>query len=87
MIYGTVVVDGYTYQIRQLALRDRHLVIRAWRDGPVRPCNRAPATVYGEDGTGICQSWETTITAAEAASDHIGIELKILITHMEATSC
>jgi len=80
---GTVVVDGYTYQITQLTLRDSHLVIMAWHHGPVRPCTSEPATVFGKDGTGICQSWLTTITPSEAACDNVGIQLKIKIIYME----
>jgi len=80
---GTVVVDGYTYQITHIILRESYLVIQAWHHGPVRPCTGEPAAVFGEDGIGICQSWLTTITPREAACDNVGIELRIKMVHME----
>lgn len=64
---GTVVIDGHTYGITGLRLHAGQLKISAVPRGPVRPCQNVPATVFGDDGTGICQSWNVTITPAEAA--------------------
>ena len=82
-MYGTVTVDGYQYWITSLQLRGGHFVIQASRHGPVRACTGEPATVFGQDGIGICQSWLTTLTPQEAASGHITIEFRIRIDHME----
>jgi hypothetical protein len=85
-MYGTVVVDGYKYWITTLRLRGNHIVFQASRHGPVRPITDEPAAVFGEDGLGICQSWLTTLTPAEAASDYITIEFRIRIDHMETVT-
>lgn len=82
-MYGTVIVDGYTYWITLFRLRGGHLIIEASRNGPVRPITDAPAAVFGEDGQGICQSWKTTLNEREAAADHITIQFRIQITHLE----
>jgi hypothetical protein len=77
---GTVVIAGRVFPITQLQLRNGGLTIVASHPGPVPGCEGEPATVFGEDGQGICQSWRVTIPAS--ACD-VTIYLPLRITEIE----
>ncbi len=59
--WGTVVVDGRSYGIRGIELRGGLLLITATgiSDTHRDACPDTPATVFGQDGQGICQGWKT----------------------------
>lgn len=84
---GTVVVNDRTFQIERLMLRDGKLIIQAScidsrAHGVV---SGVPATVFGEDGRGVCQGWNFEIPATERHA-HVSIELPIQITVLENES-
>ena len=87
MRLGTVVIDGRTYEILKVRLRGGLLWITARHDGPVPPCEDVPAAVFGDDGQGVCQSWNVTITPAQVrglrSRDTVTVELPIRIATME----
>ena len=80
---GTAVINGLTWDITDIRLDNGMFHIHAYHDGPVRPFTDQPATIYGQDGQGICQSWKTTLTPREAAADYITITLPIQINILE----
>lgn len=80
---GHAVINGLHWTIRDIRLVNGQFHIHATRNGPVQPFTNMPATIFGEDGQGICQSWETTLTPTEAAANHITIILPIQINTME----
>ena len=83
MALGTVVVAGREYEITGLRLRDGKLEITAHGRGPSPAVSDAPATVFGEDGLGICQAWRMTIPELTRRND-VTIHLPIQITHIDA---
>lgn len=84
MNLGTVVIEGYTYQITSIRFYGGKMIIRAFHDGPVPPCEGVPATVFGEDGQGICQAWNMTITKEELrGANCVTVWLPILIASLE----
>jgi hypothetical protein len=78
MRLGSVVIDGYDYPITRLRLRDGKLLITAVHHGPVPPCAGKPATVFGEDGTGICQSWVVDLPAGITGTVTVELPLQIV---------
>jgi hypothetical protein len=52
---GTLVADGHTYVITRLELFGGMMVITAEGSGPTRRAENVPMTVFGPDGTGVCQ--------------------------------
>lgn len=83
MAIGTVVVAGRTYQVTGLQLRNGELQITAHGWGPSPEVRDAPATVFGEDGQGVCQSWHISIPGL-ARNQDVTLTLPIRITHMDA---
>ncbi len=82
MAYGTVVIAGQVYEIAGLRLRDGLLLITARGYGPSPEVRDAPATVFGEDGRGVCQAWHIRIPRLGRHQD-VTIELPIHITEVE----
>ena len=84
MSLGTVVIDGCTYQITRMELRHGLLLITA--DGTARTHRHAlpdtPATVFGQDGQGICQGWKTPMPALHPGM-HVTVILPIRIATLE----
>jgi hypothetical protein len=80
---GTVVVNGYVFAIVTLELREAKLFISARHDGPMPPCQDAPATVFGADGLGFCQSWNITIPPGAEFAHDVWVQLPIQITQIE----
>lgn len=58
---GTVVVDGRSYEVASMELRGGLLLITAHGVATVHAAASpdTPATVFGQDGQGICQGWKT----------------------------
>jgi len=85
---GTVVIDGRTYQVTRIRLHGGLLMVTATHYGPVPPCRDVPAAVFGDDGQGVCQSWNITITPEQVrglrSRDTVTVELPIRIATMEA---
>ena len=79
---GTVVIAGRTYQITGLRLICGQLHITAHARGPAPRITGQPATVFGEDGKGVCQSWDITIPEL-GRRDDVTVVLPIQITHLE----
>ena len=80
---GTVVIAGRTYRITQLQLRNGGLTIVASHPGAVPGCEGEPATIFGEDGQGVCQSWSVTIPASAASANDVTVYLPLRITEIE----
>jgi hypothetical protein len=75
-VIGTVVVNGSTYSIVKLTLRDSMLIITAHGPLPPEPAVQSPATVFGEDGKGFAQAWPCDIPGMkEVPEDCVTIEL------------
>ena len=89
MSLGTVVIDGRTYQVMRIRLHGGMLMVTATHDGPVPPCRDVPAAVFGDDGQGVCQSWNVTITPEQLKPRFgvppatVTVELPIRIATME----
>ena len=83
MTLGTVVVAGRTYQITELRLRDGKFQVTAFGRGPSPAVSDEPATVFGEDGQGVCQSWHVSIPEL-GRHENVHIVLPIQITHVDA---
>jgi len=89
MAIGTVVIDGRTYQVTRVRLHGGMLMLTAVHYGLVPPCRDAPAAVFGDDGQGVCQSWNVTITPEQlkpgpfGSPDSVTVELPIRIATME----
>jgi hypothetical protein len=77
-------VDGRGYAITRIELRGGLLLITAYGmtiiHSPARP--DVPATVYGQDGQGICQGWKTPMPEL-FPGQHVTIILPIRIASLE----
>jgi hypothetical protein len=81
---GTVVIAGRTFRIVRLALLEGQLKITALAVAEADwPAVTGPATVYGADGQGVCQSWVVPIPAV-AAGRGVQIELPLILTEVTA---
>ena len=81
---GTVVIAGRTFRIIRLALLEGQLQITAMAIAEEDwPAVTGPATVYGADGQGVCQSWVVPIPAV-AAGRGVQIELPLILTEVTA---
>lgn len=83
MPMGTVMIEGREYVITRLQLHGGLLKIHARHDGPVPPCEGKPAAVFGEDGQGVCQSWEVDIPAQADRCDFVTVVLPIRIATLD----
>lgn len=79
---GTVVIAGRTYQVTALRLHAGQLHIAAYARGPAPAITDQPATVFGDDGQGVCQSWHVTIREL-GRHDDVHVILPMQITHLE----
>ena len=79
---GTVVIAGRTYPVTGLRLHNGQLQITAHGPGPVKAVTGQPATVFGDDGIGVCQSWNCDIPQL-GADECVTIILPIQIARLE----
>jgi hypothetical protein len=79
---GTVVIAGRAYHITGIRLHGGQLRITAHGRGPAPAASGQPATVFGDDGQGICQSWACDIPAVSRHQD-VQITLPLQFTHLE----
>lgn len=79
---GTVVIAGRTYQITGLKLHGGQLHIQAHGRGPAPAITGQPATVFGDDGQGVCQSWSCDMPELCTCQD-VYITLPLQITYLE----
>jgi hypothetical protein len=54
-VIGHAVVEGIRLPILEIRLRDGGMDLRCHLEGPVSAVEGGAVTVFGEDGTGICQ--------------------------------
>jgi hypothetical protein len=54
-VIGHAVVEGIRLPILEIRLRDSGMDLWCHLDGPVAAAEGGTVTVFGEDGTGICQ--------------------------------
>lgn len=83
MTLGTVVIAGRTYPITGLRLLDGKLQVTAHGWGPAPAVTGEPATIFGEDGLGVCQSWAIDMPRLSSHQD-AWLILPIQITHIHA---
>ena len=79
---GTVVVAGRSYEVLRLRLICGQLHVVAYGRGPSPAVRDEPATVFGEDGRGVCQSWHVSIPSL-GPHDDVTIVLPVQFTHLE----
>lgn len=81
---GTVVVDGRGYAITRIELRGGLMLITAYGFATTARDARpdAPATVFGQDGQGICQGWKTPMPELHPGL-HVTVILPIRIASLE----
>jgi hypothetical protein len=69
-VLGEALVEGIRIPITDISLRGSQMVFRCMLRGPVAAVDSGTVTIFGEDGSGICQghssvkwkeihSWET----------------------------
>ena len=79
---GTVVIAGRTYRVTRLRLHGGQLHIEAYARGPAPAITDQPATIFGDDGQGVCQSWNLSIPPLRARDD-VTVILPLQFTHLE----
>jgi hypothetical protein len=82
MTLGTVVIAGRTYQVTGLRLHGGKIRITAHGLGPAPAVTGQPATIFGDDGIGVCQSWDCNLPGL-AEDECVHIDLPIQIAHLE----
>lgn len=84
MTLGTVVIAGRTYQVTGLRLAGGMFQVTAHGQGPAPAVTGEPATIFGEDGLGVCQAWAVDLPRLSRHQDATVI-LPIQITSLTAT--
>jgi hypothetical protein len=67
-VTGTVVIAGRAYAITRIRLAAGKITISCAAAGPQAAVDREPATVFGDDGTVICQGWAVSIPEVPAGA-------------------
>lgn len=76
--FGHAVVNGLHIPITGIRLCRSMVVLQCTLNGPVAPMDGAAVTIFGEDGTGICQgSCEDVRWPRVPSGGHLVLELRM----------
>jgi hypothetical protein len=58
-VTGEALIEGIRIPITGIVLRKGQMVFRCAKRGPVAAVDGGAVTIFGEDGTGICQGYSS----------------------------
>jgi hypothetical protein len=84
---GTAVIRGIRVPVTGVSLRESRIFLSCTLRGPVPAVSGGPVTIFGADGTGICQGDCDGLSWPEVGPDEmlmVSIDMRMEMCHGEA---